>query len=329
MNSIAPHISAFLLERLPVQRRASQHTCQSYADSFRLLFEFASARLKVTPSQLKLEQIDARLVMDFLDHLESDRGNSPRTRNVRLAAIKSFMRYMEFRLPSILEQSRSIRAIPEKRTDRRLITHLSLEEMQALLNAPDLKTRDGIRDRAMLHLGFACGLRVSELVTLPMTAVSLGSTPTIRILGKGRRERLLPLWKQTTADLRNWLSVRGNAAATELFLNAQGTALTRFGFDYIITKYTAAAAGNCPSLSAKKITPHVLRHSCAMIHLHATNDLRKVSLWLGHANMQTTQMYVDADPSEKLEVMEQAIPPSLKRGRFTAPDKLMNLLRGR
>ena len=134
MNSIAPHISAFLLERLPLQRHASQHTCQSYADSFRLLFEFASERLKVTPSQLKLEQIDAQLVMDFLNHLESDRGNSPRTRNVRLAAIKSFMRYMEFRLPSILEQSRSIRAIPEKRADRRLITHLSLEEMQALLN---------------------------------------------------------------------------------------------------------------------------------------------------------------------------------------------------
>ena len=209
MNSIAPHISQFLLERLPVHRHASQHTCQSYADSFRLLFEFASDRLKVTPSQVKLEQIDAQLVMDFLNHLESDRGNSPRTRNVRLAAIKSFMRYMEFRLPTILEQSRSIRAIPEKRSDRRLITHLSLEEMQALLNAPDLKTRDGIRDRAMLHLGFACGLRVSELVTLPVTAVSFSSTPTIRILGKGRRERLLPLWKETTTDLRNWLRSGG------------------------------------------------------------------------------------------------------------------------
>ena len=329
MNSIAPHISAFLLERLPVQRHASLHTCQSYADSFRLLFEFASDRLNVTPSQLNLEQIDAQLVMDFLDHLEADRGNSSRTRNVRLAAIKSFMRYMEFRLPTILEQSKSIRAIPEKRADRRLITHLSLKEMQALLNAPDIKTRDGIRDRAMLHLGFACGLRVSELVTLPVTAVSFSSIPTVRILGKGRRERLLPLWRETTADLRNWLSVRGNAAATELFLNAHGTALTRFGFNYILSKYAAIAAKDCPSLSAKKITPHVLRHSCAMIHLHATNDLRKVSLWLGHADMQTTQRYVDADPNEKLEVIEQAIPPSLKRGRFTAPDKLINLLRGR
>ena len=328
MNSIAPHISAFLLERLPVQRLASLHTCQSYADSFRLLFEFASDRLKVTPSQLKLEQIDARLVMDFLDHLEVDRGDGPRTRNVRLAAIKSFMRDMEFRLPSILEQSRSIRAIPEKRADRRLISHLSLEEMQALLNAPDLKTRDGIRDRAMLHLAFACGLRVSELVSLPVTAISFSSTPAVRILGKGRKERLLPLWRGTTADLRNWLSVRGNVAAIELFLNARGTAITRFGFNYIIAKHAATAAGNCPSLSTKKITPHVLRHSCAMMHLHATNDLRKVSLWLGHADMQTTQRYVDADPNEKLEVLEQAIPPSLKRGRFTAPDKLMNLLRG-
>ena len=159
---------------------------------------------------------------------------------------------MEFRLPSILEQSRSIRAIPEKRSDRRLISYLSLEEMQALLNAPDLKTRDGIRDRAMLHLAFACGLRVSELVTLPLTAISFSSTPAVRILGKGRRERLLPLWRQTAADLRNWLSVRGNAAATELFLNAHGTPLTRFGFNYILTKYAAIAAGDCPSLRAKR-----------------------------------------------------------------------------
>src|SRR5512135_1949620 len=225
------------------------------SDHFSGTGPFASARLKVTPAQLKLEQIDAQLVMDFLNHLESVRGNSPRTRNVRLAAIKTFMRYLEFRLPSILEQSRSIRAIPEKRTDRRLITHLSLKELQALLNAPDLTTRDGIRDRAMLHLGFACGLRVSELVTLPITAVSFASTPTIRILGKGRRERLLPLWRGTTADLRNWLSVRGNVAATELFLNAHGTALTRFGFNYILSKYATTAAGDCPSLSAKKITP--------------------------------------------------------------------------
>ena len=154
-----------------------------------------------------------------------------------------------------------IGTISEQLACRRNITHLSLEEMQALLNAPDIKTRDGIRDRAMLHLGFACGLRVSELVTLPVTAVSFASTPAIRILGKGRRERLLPLWRETTADLRNWLSVRGNAAATELFLNAHGTALTRFGFNYILTKYVAAAAAECPSLRTKRITPHVLRHS--------------------------------------------------------------------
>ena len=162
MTPIAPHITAFLQERLPLQRAASEHTCDSYAYAFQLLFQFAAARLHVTPSALFLEQLDATLVMDFLQYLETERGNSPRTRNARLVAIKSFMRFMEYREPALLEQSRRILAIPAKRTDTRLINYLSLDEMQALLNVPDLKRRDGIRDRVMIHLCFSSGLRVSE-----------------------------------------------------------------------------------------------------------------------------------------------------------------------
>ena len=260
MTAIAPHITAFLRERLPVQRGASEHTCQSYAYAFQLLFHYASERFNVSPSELELEQLDAPLIMDFLEQLETKRGNTASTRNARLAAIKSFMRFCEYREPSILEQSRRILAIPFKRTDARLIDHLSIAEMQAILNAPDLQVRDGLRDRAMLHLCFSAGLRVSELVGLPLVALDLQPSPSIRVQGKGRRERCLPLWKETAADLRAWLAVRGDALAPELFLNARGQAMTRSGFEYILRKHVRTATERCPSLKHKRVAPHVLRH---------------------------------------------------------------------
>ena len=323
MTIIAPHITAFLRERLPVQRGASEHTCQSYAYAFQLLFHYASERYRVNPSELELEQLDAPMIMDFLEQLETQRGNTASTRNARLAAIKSFMRFCEYREPAILEQSRCILAIPFKRTDVSLIDHLSVAEMQAILNAPDLQVRMGLRDRAMLHLCFSAGLRVSELVGLPLTAVELQSTPSIHVLGKGRRERCLPLWKQTAKDLRAWLAVRGNVLVPELFLNARGYPMTRSGFEYLLHKHVRTATERCPTLKKKRVSPHVLRHTCAMMILQATGDLRRVSLWLGHADMQTTEVYLRADPTDKLEVIEAITPPTLKRGRFRAPDKLI------
>ena len=328
MTPIAPHISAFLRERLPLQRGASEHTCDSYAYAFQLLFQFASQRLQTSPSALYLEQLDAPLIMDFLHHLETERQNSPRTRNARLVAIKSFMRFIEHRVPSLLEHSRRILAIPSKRTESRLIRYLSLEEMQALLNAPDLQRRDGIRDRAMLHLCFSAGLRVSELVGLPLQALEWQPSPSVRILGKGRRERLLPLWKQTAADVRAWLAVRGQPPASELFVNARDQPMTRSGFEYLLKKQVQIAVQHCPSLAQKRISPHSLRHTAAMIVLQAIGDIRKVSIWLGHADIQTTEAYLRADPTEKLEVMSAVVPPTLKRGQFRAPDKLIALLRG-
>ena len=326
MTPIAPHITAFLRERLPLQRGASVHTCESYAYTSQLLFEFASIRFKVTPSKLNLEQIDAPLVMDFLGHIESARGNSASTRNARLAAIKSFMRFVEHRVPSVLEQSLRVLAIPSKKTDVPLINYLSISEIQAILNVPDIRTRSGIRDRAMLHLCFVAGLRVSELVGLPLSAVMLQPTPTIRVMGKGRKERCLPLWKQTAADLRSWLAVRGEVPTPELFINARGEPMTRKGFTYLLDKYAQLAMENCLSLKGKNISPHVLRHSCAMMLYQATGDLRKVSLWLGHAQMQTTEVYLRADPTEKIDAIDKVIPPTLKRGQFTVPDKLIAAL---
>ena len=330
MTSIAPHMSAFLHERLPRERGASEHTRESYAYAFKLLFQFASARFKVPPSQLELEQLDAPLVLNFLTWLESTRGNCPSTRNARLVAIKSFMRYLEYRLPSVLEQSRQIHAIPLKKVDIPLVNHLTSVEIEALLNAPNLSTVVGTRDRAMMHLCFAAGLRVSELVSLPISSLSLQPDAHIKVMGKGRRERALPLWKQTVNDLRRWMAVRTvGPGVDELFVNARGQPMTRSGFEWVLAKHFRSAAVSCQSLAAKRLSPHVMRHSCALMILQATNDLRRVALWLGHADIRTTEQYLRVDPSKKLEALSAVVPPNLRRGRFKVPDKLMTMLMAR
>lgn len=326
MTPLAPYITAFLRERLPVDRAASPHTCDTYAHAFRLLFQFAAAKLGTRPSQLHLEQIDASMVIAFLKHIETERQNGPVTRNARLAAIKSFMRYIEYQVPSALEQVRQILAMPVKKTDTKLVSYLTMDEMQPLLNAPDPHTRLGIRDRAMLDVCFAGGLRVSELVGLRVDDVSFQPRPSVRVLGKGRRERILPLWKQTGANLLAWLGIRGEAAVPELFLNARGGAMTRGGFEYVLKKHLASAKSACPSLGSKRISPHTLRHGCGMLMLKTTRDIRKVALWLGHNSVQTTEIYVRADPTEKLEAVSAVTPPTLRRGRFSAPDQLIGML---
>lgn len=329
MTPIAPHITAFFRQRLQVERGASSHTSDSYAYAFKLLLEYAGERLHVRPSALYLEQIDAHLVVDFLNHLETVRANRPSSRNVRLAAIKSFMHFLEFREPAAIDQIRRVLAIPPKKAETRLVRHLTVEETHAILNAPDPSGRDGIRDRAMLHLCFAAGLRVSELVGLQLRDVTLQPQASILVHGKGRRERCLPLWKVTTAALRAWLGLRGSAPTPEVFVSARGQALTRSGFEYILAKHVATAEKSCPTLTTKRVSPHVLRHTCALTVLQATKDLRKVALWLGHAHMQTTEMYTRADPSVKLEALESMIAPKLRSGRFKATDKLIASLTSR
>jgi len=326
VTPIAPLIEAFLRETLARERGVSRHTCESYALSFQLLFVFAAERLEVTPSALTLEQIDAGLVSAFLEHLEDVRKNAAVTRNVRLAAIKSFFRFLEYRQPAALEQVRRVLAIPFKKTDRRLVPYLLREELQALLDAPDPTTRDGVRDRAMLHLAACAGLRVSELTGLKVEDIDLPSM-SIRVLGKGRRERTLPLWRTTATALRAWLAVRGPIAAPEVFVNARGEPLSRWGFAYLLKQHAATAARQQPGLAKKRVSPHVLRHTCAMIILQATQDIRKVSLWLGHATLTTTEVYTRGDPTEKLDAMEAIVPPHLRRGAFQPSDKLIALLR--
>jgi site-specific recombinase XerD len=330
MTPIAPHITAFLRERLPIERRASVHTCDTYAYAFRLLFEFASQRLGIRPSELQLEHIDALLVMAFLEHLQEQRSNSARTRNVRLAAIKSFARYVEYRVPSALDQIRRLLAIPTQRTDGRLVWHLSIDEQKALLDAPDPATRYGTRDRALCHLAVAGGLRVSELIGLRLDDVTFRDRyADVLVRGKGRKQRVLPLWKEVGDSLRAWLAVRGKSRAPEFFLNARDEPLTRSGVAYVLRKHKAAAAASCPSLDGKHVSPHVLRHCCGINVLRSTRDIRKVALWLGHERTETSEIYVDGDPSEKLELLKVVVPPTLRPGKFRPPDELIASLRER
>jgi integrase/recombinase XerD len=328
MTALAPYLSCFLREHLPKERRASQHTCEAYAQSFQLLLCFAAGRLKIKPAKIEVEQLDAPLVLAFLEHLERNRDNSARTRNARLAAINSFFRFLEYRLPSCLDHSRRIHAIPMKKTDQALVCYLTRDELRALLNAPDPRTRSGTRDRAMLHLAFAAGLRVSELVGLHVDQLDRQTTTmsNLHIIGKGRRERVLPLWKETAASVKAWLKIRPASCAPELFLNARAQAMSRSGFEYILAKHVKAAARAAPSIAAKRVSPHVLRHTCAMHTLQATRDVRKVSLWLGHATLQSTEVYLRADPTEKLQALAAMAPPMLRPGRFRAPDKLLAML---
>jgi site-specific recombinase XerD len=318
-TSLAPHLTAFLRVHLLRERNASPHTVATYAHSFTLLVRFAAKRLKRRPSDLTVEDLGPELVLAFLDHVEGQRGNTARTRNARLAAIRTFFRYIEYKAPACLDQALRIRAVPVKRTDTRLIDHLTRNEVEALLAAPDPRTLGGARDRAMLHLTYAAGLRVAEVLSLRLDDFPERSLATVRILGKGRRERVLPLWKETRTVLQAWLVLRPSVQAPELFLNRNGERMTRDGFAHRLAQHVAAAAKKQPSLKKKRVTPHVLRHSCAMHTLAATGDIRKVALWLGHASIESTEAYLRADPAEKLAVLGANTPPAIKAGKFRPP----------
>jgi site-specific recombinase XerD len=263
MMPLAPYLEGFFRTHLVGERACSGHTCEAYAYAFQLLLQFAATRHHSAPSALSLEQLDASLVLDFLSDLETTRRNSPTTRNARLAAIKSFAHYIEFRVPSALDQARRILGIPMKRTDVPLVDYLTREEVQALIDVPDPTSRLGIRDRAMLHLSFTAGLRVSELIGLRCEEMRLHPDASVHVRGKGRRERVLPLWKETTTALRTWMAIRGDVLAPEVFLNARGGPLTRSGVEHILSKHAQRAAATRPSIASKRVSPHVLRHYSA------------------------------------------------------------------
>ena len=329
MTPLVLFVTGFFRQHLAAEKGVSKNTIASYSYAFKFLCGHVSGRLGQSPSELSLEDLDAPMVRDFLEHLERDCGNTARTRNLRLTAIRSFMKYVEYEVPSALEQVRRVLAISNKRIEERLVNHLTKDEMKTILDAPDPRTRTGLRDQAMLYLGFAAGLRVSELVGLRLDDIELdGPYPSILVQGKGRQQRRLPLWKEAARSLRAWLTVRGNAPVPEVFLNVRGQALTCSGFSYILKKYVQVALPHSPGLSKKSVSPHVLRHTCAMNSLQATRDIRKVALWLGHSSQKSTEIYLRADPTEKLNAIESALPPDLRRGVFRVEDRLIAWLSG-
>ncbi|MCO5167733.1 MAG: site-specific integrase [Planctomycetes bacterium] len=327
MTPLAPLLEAFFTERLFKQRQASPHTISAYRDTFRLLLTFAQQKLGRTPSQLELKDLDAPFVSAFLDQLQGKRGNSVRTRNARLAAIRSFFRYLSLEEPGHAAHIQRVLGIPQKRSDRNLIGFLNRLEVDALLSAPDTSTWIGRRDHTLLLVAVQTGLRVSELVGLCAEQLVLTTGPHVRCRGKGRKERCTPLTKQATKALRAWLNERAGGPADPLFPTRRGTRLSRDAVERLVAKYTQAASATCHSLAKKRVTPHVLRHTTAVHLLQAGVDRSVIALWLGHESVETTQMYLDADLSTKEAALEKTRPTNSRAARRYAPgDRLLAFL---
>lgn len=324
--SFASLLEAFFTDRLMRQRQASPHTIASYRDTFRLLLGFAQERLKKAPSMLALEDLDAPSITAFLHHLEKDRGNTARTRNIRLAALRSFFRFAALQEPAHGALIERVLAIPTKRYDRRTVQFLTGPEVDALLNAPDGATWVGRRDRALLLLAVQTGLRVSELIGVCRRDIVLGNGANVRCHGKGRKERCTPLRDDAKAALREWLRGHPGGPDEPLFPNARGKPLSRDGVEYILAKHVARATQHCPTLKRKRVSPHVLRHTAAMDLLQHGVDTTVIALWLGHESAETTQIYLHADLAMKERALARTAPHHVKSERFRPNDRLLAFL---
>jgi len=328
MTSLAPLLEAFFTERLQRQRQASPHTIAAYRDAFRLLLGFAEKRLGKPPSHLLLADVDAPFVSAFLDHVEKDRGNGARSRNARLAAIRSFFRFAALHEPAHGALIQRVLAIPQKRFDRALVTFLTRAEIEALLAEPDRMTRLGRRDHALLALAVQTGLRVSEITRLRVEDLVFGVGAHVRCLGKGRKERCTPLTRQTAAVMRAWLAENRATVTDIVFPSLRRTPLSRDAVERLVSRYADAAARRCPTLARKHVTPHVLRHSTAVSLLEAGVDRSVIALWLGHESVETTQMYLDADLAMKERALARTAPPRVGSSRFQPRDSLLVFLEG-
>jgi integrase/recombinase XerD len=326
MSALAPTLQAFFTDRLIRERDASPNTIAAYRDTMRLLLAFVSQQLAKEPSKIDISDLDAPLIGAFLEHLERDRGCGPRTRNSRLTAIRSLFRYAARRHPEHAGAIERVLAIPPKRHERTLITFLTEPETDALINAPDCSTWTGRRDRAMLMLAAQTGLRASELIGVAVGDVHLGTGPHVTCIGKGRKQRITPLTKATTTVLRAWLAERGGEPNDPLFPTGKGRQLSRDALEQRLAKHAAGAAERYPSLRTKRVTPHVLRHAAAMRLLHAGIDTTVIALWLGHEQVETTQIYLHADLALKEQALAKTKPPDGKPGRYRAPDPLLAFL---
>ena len=320
-------LQGFFTRRLMQQRQASPHTIGSYRDSFRLLLQFAQQHLGVAPQRLKFEQIDAPLIASYLDDLQASRGIGAASRNLRLTAIRSFFRYASFEMPANAAQIQRVLAIPNKRCTRAQIGFLTRAEIDAILLTPDLRTWCGRRDHALMLMAVQTGLRVSEITGLCRPAVCLGTGAHVRVVGKGRKERLTPLTKTTADVMQAWLREITNSDDAILFPSARGTRLSADGVQYLLSKHVARARQTCPTLANKHVTPHVLRHTTAMELLQAGVERSVIALLLGHESIETTQIYLDANLEMKQAALDKVEPQAGRIGRFRPQDQLLAFLK--
>ena len=322
-------LERFFTQRLMAQRQASPHTIASYRDTFRLLLEFAQKRLHKTPSTMELTYLDPPLIGAYLDELEKHRGNSVRSRNLRLTAIHSFFHYAAFEEPAQSASIQRVLAMPSKRYEKKLIGFLTRPEIDALLAAPDRKVWAGRRDHALLLVAVQTGLRLSEIINLRRVDTVLGSGAHLRCFGKGRKERCTPLTKEARPVLRAWFKEPSRSINPDIvFPNARGGKLSPDGVQYILAKHVAAAKQTCPSLSTKRVSPHVLRHAAAMELLQGGVDRSVIALWLGHESVETTQIYLEANLALKERALAKTTPAKMKTAiRYRPGDKLLAFLK--
>jgi integrase/recombinase XerD len=326
MTAIAPTLQAFFTDRLVNQRHASAKTIAAYRDTWRLLVNFAAKRTGKQPFALDFDDFDTTLVAAFLDHLETDRGNSVRTRNARLAAVRSMFRFAALQHPEHAGSIARVLAMPPKRYDRKLVSFLSETEVAALVDAPGTTTWTGRRDRALLLVAAQTGLRISELIGLTCGDVALGHGAHVSCHGKGRKDRVTPLTSVTVKVLRAWTAERAGAATDPLFPTRTGSALSRDAIEHRIALHTATATAACPSLRSNQVSAHVLRHSAAMRLLEAGVDTTVIALWLGHEQVDTTAIYLHADLTIKERALARTTPTGVKPGRYRPPDSLLAFL---
>ena len=319
-------LQAFFTDRLLKQRRASTHTVAAYRNAFRLLLRFAADRLGRNPSELTLAAVDAEFISEFLEHLERVRGNAVRTRNARLAALHAFFRYVAFTEPAHALHCQRVLSIPSKRFERGNVEFLEDDEVKALVDAPDIGTWIGRRDRALLVVAVQTGLRVSELTALRRKDVALGTGAHVRCFGKGRKLRCTPLRRDVTRVLTAWMREGPPDPEEPVFPSSRGGPITEDAVERRVAKHATSARQCCPSLAAKRVTPHTLRHTAAMQLLRSGVDRSVIALWLGHESIETTQIYLHADLRLKEQALARTPSSELRPGRFRPDDALLAFL---
>ena len=324
--SFATLVQDFFGQRLIQQQNVSHCTVASYRDTFRLLLDFFQRHRRKPSTSLTLADLNASTILAFLADLEKHRGNAPRTRNLRLAALRSFIRFAVARDPSYLGEAQRVLAIPSKRYDKPMLDYLTREEMKAVLESPDVATWSGQRDRVLFAVLYNTGARVSEAIGLRRVDVDLTQDRAVHLHGKGRKERMVPLWKSTTTQLRSWLHRLADAPESPLFPNARGQPISRSGVEDRLAQAVAVATARCPSLRKKNVSPHTLRHTTAMHLLQAGVDISVIALWLGHESPETTHQYVEADLAQKEEALSKIEEIPLQALRFKPDDALLGFL---